>query len=112
MNAWVLLGFAILLEVCATSLLNASRGFSRPLFGVGAILLYWMCFFLLAFAVTRIPVGVAYAIWSGIGIVGIAAIGFFVFRQPLSLAQMGFMALILIGAIGLNLVTRAPAAAA
>jgi small multidrug resistance pump len=54
---------------------------------------------------TRIPMGVAYAVWSGLGIVAIALIGWVVFRQGVSLAQAGFMALILIGAIGLNLTT-------
>jgi small multidrug resistance pump len=54
---------------------------------------------------TRIPMGVAYAVWSGLGIVAIAVIGWVVFRQSLTLAQAGFIALILIGAIGLNLTT-------
>ena len=66
---------------------------------------YGVCFWLLAFAMTRIPMGVAYAVWSGLGIVAIAVIGWVVFRQNLTLAQTGFMALILIGAIGLNLST-------
>lgn len=66
---------------------------------------YGGCFRPLAFAMTRIPMGVAYAVWSGLGIAAIAAIGWIVFRQNLSWAQAGFMALILVGAIGLNLTT-------
>lgn len=105
MNAWVLLAGAIALEIAATSLLKASAGFTRPLYGVASITLYSLCFWLLAFAFTRIPMGVAYAIWSGVGIVAIALIGVVVFRQPLSLVQAGCIALIAIGAVGLNLAT-------
>jgi small multidrug resistance pump len=104
-NAWVLLLGAIALEVVSTSLLNASQGMTRWGYGMAAMVGYGVCFWLLAFAMTRIPMGVAYAVWSGLGIVAIAVIGLVVFRQGISLAQAGFMALILIGAIGLNLTT-------
>lgn len=105
MNAWVLLAGAITLEVAATTLLKSSNGFARPLHGVASILLYSMCFWLLAFAITRIPIGVAYAIWSGVGIVAITLIGALAFRQSLTLIQIACIALIAIGAIGLNLAT-------
>jgi len=104
-NAWVLLLGAIALEVVSTSLLNASQGMTRWGYGFAAMAGYGVCFWLLAFAMTRIPMGVAYAVWSGVGIVAITAIGWIVFRQSFTLAQAGFMALILIGAIGLNLTT-------
>lgn len=104
-NPWALLLGAIALEVVSTSLLNASQGMTRWGYGVGAMAGYGMCFWLLAFAMTRIPMGVAYAVWSGLGIVVIVAIGWIVFRQTLSWAQAGFMVLILVGAIGLNLTT-------
>ena len=104
-NPWALLLGAIALEVVSTSLLNASQGMTRWGYGVGAMAGYGVCFWLLAFAMTRIPMGVAYAVWSGLGIVAIAVIGWVVFRQSLTVAQAGFIALILIGAIGLNLTT-------
>lgn len=104
-NAWVLLLGAIALEVISTSLLNASQGMTRWGYGMAAMAGYGVCFWLLAFAITRIPMGVAYAVWSGLGIVAIAVIGWLVFRQGVTLAQAGFMALILIGVIGLNLTT-------
>lgn len=104
-NAWVLLLGAIALEVISTSLLNASQGMTRWGYGIAAMAGYGVCFWLLAFAITRIPMGVAYAVWSGLGIVAIAVIGWLVFRQGVTLAQAGFMALILIGVIGLNLTT-------
>lgn len=105
-NAWWLLGAAIIFEVAGTSLLNASQGMTRWGYGMAAMLMYGLCFWLLAFAMTRIPVGVAYAVWSGVGIVAIATIGWVVFRQSLSAPQIGFIALILVGAIGLNLTTQ------
>ncbi len=104
-NPWMLLLGAIALEVVSTSLLNASQGMTRWGYGMGAMVGYGICFWLLAFAMTRIPMGVAYAVWSGLGIVAIAVIGWVGFRQSLTLTQGGFMALILIGAIGLNLTT-------
>lgn len=103
MNAWIFLGAAILFEVVATSLLKASHGFTRPLYGVASIALYSVCFWLLGFAFTKIPMGVAYAIWSGVGITIIAVVGVLVFRQSLSLIQIGCIALIAVGAVGLNL---------
>lgn len=105
MNAWILLAIAIAFEIAGTSLLKASNGFTRWGFGIGAMACYWVCFGFLAAAIRTIPVGVAYAIWSGVGIVAIALIGWLVFRQTLSAAQTGFILLILVGAIGLNLTT-------
>lgn len=105
MNPWIVLGGAILLEIAATSLLKASDGFARLGYGLAALALYSVCFWLLALTLNRIPMGVAYAVWSGVGIVAIALIGVAVFRQPLGLAQWGCVALIVIGAVGLNLTT-------
>ena len=105
MNPWLLLGATIALEVAATSLLNASNGFARPLYGLAAVTLYALCFWILAFVFQRIPMAVAYAVWSGVGIAAIALIGTFAFRQTLAPVQLLFIALIAIGAVGLNLTT-------
>lgn len=105
MNPWLLLGGAVVFEIAGTTLLKASAGFTRIWFGVAAIACYWLCFWLLAYAVTRIPLSVAYAIWAGVGIAGVAILAWVLFRQPLTGAQLAFMALILVGAVGLNLVT-------
>jgi multidrug transporter EmrE-like cation transporter len=106
MNAWILLAIAIGFEIAGTSLLKASDGFARWGLGAASMACYWVCFAFLAAAIKTIPVGVAYAIWSGVGIVAIALIGWLVFRQSLSVAQIGFVLLILVGAIGLNLTTN------
>lgn len=100
---WVYLGLAILLEVCGTSLLKLSAGFTRLYWGILALALYMASFIALAQALKRIEVGVAYALWSGIGIVLIAAIGAVCFRETLNWAKLLFIGLILVGAVGLNL---------
>lgn len=110
MSPWVLLVVCIAFEILATSLLKASAGFTRPWYGVASMASYWVCFALLSVVLTRIPVGVAYAIWSGVGVVGIALIGWLLFRQSLNPMQIGCIGLVLIGAIGLHLSTRAPVA--
>ncbi len=112
MTAWLALAVAIGFEIAGTSLLKASDGFAHWGLGIGAMACYWVCFGALAFAFKTIPVGVAYAIWSGVGIVAIAGIGWAVFRQPLTMAQLACVALILIGTVGLNLATVREADAA
>jgi multidrug transporter EmrE-like cation transporter len=105
MSPWILLAIAIAFEIAGTSLLKASDGFARWGLGAASMACYWVCFGFLAAAIKTIPVGVAYAIWSGVGIVAIALIGWLVFRQSLSAIQIGFILMILTGAIGLNLTT-------
>lgn len=107
MNAWVYLAIAITFEIAGTTLLKASDGFARIGLGMAAMACYWVCFGFLAVAMKSIPVGVTYAIWSGVGIVAITLIGWLLFKQSLNGIQMGFIALIFIGAIGLNLTTSA-----
>lgn len=106
MSAWALLGIAIFLEVTATSLLKASNGFAKPLYGGAAMLLYSLCFWVMALTFTRLPLGVVYAIWSGVGVVGITLIGWLLFRQPLTMVQLGCIALVLAGAVGLHVTTQ------
>ncbi len=107
LNPWSLLGLCIALEVTATTLLTKSEGFSRPLFGIASLVLFGGCFWVLSQVLTRIPVGVTYAIWSGVGIAAISVIGWLFLKQPLSLTQTGFIVLIVVGAVGLNLTTHA-----
>lgn len=78
---WVLLGISITLEVVATSLLKLSDGFAKPLYAVGSLVLFGVLFYLLAIVFRHIPVGIAYAIWSGAGIVLISAIAYFLWDK-------------------------------
>ncbi|MEE4153760.1 MAG: multidrug efflux SMR transporter [Erythrobacter sp.] len=103
MNAWIYLGLAIALEVAGTFFLKFSNGFEKWQWGMVSIGCYSACFWALAPAMKVLPVGIVYAIWSGIGIVAASLIGIFAFDERLGALQFFFIALILIGAVGLNL---------
>ena len=103
MNAWILLAIAIAFEVIGTLCLKQSDGFAKWQWGAASIAAYWVCFGALGLALKVIPVGIAYAIWAGVGIVAVATIGMFAFGQKLAPLQMLFIALILVGAVGLRL---------
>jgi small multidrug resistance pump len=105
MNPWIYLGLAIAMEIAGTFFLKLSNGFERAHWGTLSIILYSGCFWVLAPALKAIPVGVAYAIWAGIGIAAAAVIGVFAFGERLGALQLGFIALIMAGAIGLRLTT-------
>jgi small multidrug resistance pump len=106
MTGWIYLGLAIVLEVVATTLLKLSDGLAKWEWAAASILFYALCFLVFAPSLKTIPVGVAYAVWSGVGIVAMAVIGILFFDQRLSAVQIGCMALVLIGAIGLQVSTR------
>jgi small multidrug resistance pump len=100
---WVYLGAAILFEVGGTTMLKLSNGFAKLQWAIPALALYAVSFFALSLALRRIAIGVAYAIWSGIGIVLLAGIGAVYFQETLSWEKLFFIALILVGVVGLNL---------
>ena len=104
--AYAVLLLAIVAEVIATSALNASDGFTRLGPSLVTVAGYGLAFFCLAHTVRYIPVGIAYAIWSGIGMVLIAAIGWFWFRQALDAAAIAGIGLILAGVLVINLMSR------
>ena len=102
MMNWLYLGIAIVAEVIATSALKASEGFSRLWPSVLVVSGYGIAFFCLSLTLRSIPIGIAYAIWSGVGIVLVAAVGAFVFGQRLDLPALIGMGLILLGVIVIN----------
>lgn len=104
---WAYLGSAILFEVVGTSLLQASNQFSKPLPTIGVAVCYGLAFFLLSHALKAIPVGVAYAIWSGLGVVLISVIGVVVFRQKLDLPAILGLMMIVGGVVVINLFSKA-----
>lgn len=106
MSAWLFLAGAIVLEVLGTFLLKLSNGFENWRWGALSIACYSGCFWFLAPAMKVLPVGLVYAIWAGVGIVAAAIIGIFAFEERLGALQYGFIAMILIGAVGLNLTTQ------
>jgi len=100
---------AIAAEVVATSALKASEGFTRLWPSVVVALGYGVAFYLLSLTLRTIPVGIAYAIWSGIGVVLIALIGWAVLKQPLDAPALLGMALIVAGVLVIQLFSKASA---
>lgn len=107
--AWIYLSIAIIAEVIATSFLKASDGFTKLLPSLAVVAGYVTAFFFLSLTLKEIPVGVAYAVWSGAGVTLIAAIGWIFLGQKLDAAAMAGMGLIVAGVVVLNLFSRATA---
>ena len=103
MPAWMLLLLAIAAEVIGTSCLKLSDGFSRLWPSVVVLLAYSTSMLLLSRVVQTIPLGITYALWSGIGIVAIVLVGVFVYRQVPTPTQLSGMALITAGVVMVNL---------
>ena len=99
MSGYMYLTIAILSEVVATSALKSSDGFTKYGPSLVVILGYGISFYCLSVVLKTIPVGVAYAIWSGMGIVLITLLGWLVFSQRLDLPAFLGMALIVAGVI-------------
>ncbi|HBX61248.1 MAG TPA: QacE family quaternary ammonium compound efflux SMR transporter, partial [Methylophaga sp.] len=102
MSKWLLLSIAIIAEVFGTSFLKASEGFTRFWPSVAVIVGYIVAFYFLALSLKVIPVGIAYAIWAGIGVVLIALIGGIVFSQKLDTPAIIGISMILGGVVVLN----------
>ncbi|MFO7285731.1 MAG: SMR family transporter [Gammaproteobacteria bacterium] len=102
MKPWLALSAAIVSEVIATSALKASDGFTKPGPVVLVVLGYAAAFYFLALTLRAIPVGVAYAVWSGVGIVLICLIGWLLFGQRLDAPALIGIGLIIAGVVVLN----------
>ncbi|KKW80171.1 transporter [Acinetobacter sp. AG1] len=100
--SYLFLTIAIIAEVIATSALKASQGFSVLMPSIITILGYAIALFFLSLTLKTIPVGIAYAIWSGAGIVLISTIGWIFFKQHLDLAAIIGLGLMLAGIIVIN----------
>ncbi|MDX5359182.1 MAG: SMR family transporter [Rhodobacterales bacterium] len=109
LQSWAALGVAIVLEVAGSSFLLKSEQFTRLLPSAMTLLLYALAFYTLSFALRHIPLGVAYAIWSGVGIILTALISVFVFRQSLDLAAIVGIGFIMTGVIIMNAFSQAAA---
>ncbi len=101
---WVYLAIAIVSEVIATSALKASDGFTRLTPSVIVVVGYGVAFYCLSLTLRSIPVGMVYAIWSGVGIVLISLVGWLMFDQTLSPMALLGMAFITVGVVILNAV--------
>ena len=104
--AWLLLLLAIGSEVVGTSCLKLSAGMSRPLPTLVVLAAYGSSMLLLSKVVQTIPLGVTYALWSGIGIVAIVLVGLLGYRQVPSSGQLVGIALIAAGVVVVNLTSQ------
>ncbi|WP_369825986.1 multidrug efflux SMR transporter [Achromobacter sp. HZ34] len=102
MMKWMYLAIAIVAELIATSSLKASEGFTRLLPSAITVVGYLVSFYFLSQTLREIPVGIAYAIWSGVGIVLISLIGLVFFKQHLDLPALIGIGLIVAGVIVMN----------
>jgi small multidrug resistance pump len=109
MNAWLTLGLAILAEVIGTSALKASNGFSNLLPSIVVIVGYGVAFFCLSLTLRQMPIGIAYAVWSGAGTALIALIGVVLYKQRLDMPAMIGIGLIVTGVLVLNLFSKSSA---
>ena len=103
MHIYWLLAAAVAAEGIATSALKASHGFSQLWPSVVVVIGYGISFYLLAIVLKTLPVGITYAIWSGLGIVFVTLIGWLVFKQVLDWPAILGMTLIMAGVLTINL---------
>lgn len=109
MIAYAYLAVAIIAEVIATSALKAANGFTVLIPSIITVTGYVIAFFFLSLTLKTMPVGVAYAIWSGLGIVAVSVIAFVLYKQVLDLPAMLGMGLILAGVLVINLFSKTAA---
>lgn len=106
MNGAVYLAIAIVGEVIATSFLRASEGFTQLVPTVIVIVGYGVTFYFFSLALQTIPVGIGYAIWSGVGIIIVSIIAFFAYGQTLDLPALIGIGLILAGVLVINIFSQ------
>lgn len=107
MKSYLFLAAAILFEVIGTSFLKKTEQFTQPIptliFGTAL----YLSFYLLSIALKGIPIGIAYAIWSAVGIVVISLVGYFVYQQTLDWPAILGIAFIVVGVVIINLFSNA-----
>lgn len=105
-QAWLLLMVAIVSGASGTSALSRSQGFTQWGPSLLVIVCYALCFLALTRALRVIPMSIAYAVWSGLGIVLVSVTGWWLFDQPLNAGQMIGIGMILVGAVVLQLFSK------
>ncbi|HRK42600.1 MAG TPA: multidrug efflux SMR transporter [Gemmobacter sp.] len=105
-SLYAILATAIAFEVVGTTFLAQSAQFTRALPTIGMALCYGVAFYCLSIVSTAMPIGIVYAVWSGLGIVFIAGVNFLLFRQSLDLWAMLGLALIIGGVVIINTLSK------
>jgi multidrug transporter EmrE-like cation transporter len=107
MNKWLVLFIAIAAETVATSAMKSSEGFTRLFPSILVVVGYAIAFYFLSITLRTIPVGIAYAIWSGVGIVLITLVGWTLFGQKMDAPALIGMGLIIAGVVTMNVFSKA-----
>jgi len=100
--AWVFLIIAGVFEVVWATFLKFSEGFTKLNYTIYTIVCMVISFYFLAQATKSLPIGTAYAIWTGIGAIGATIVGIFIFKESITLVRGFFVILLLVGIIGLK----------
>lgn len=103
MNDWIYLFLAIMSEVIATASLKSTEGFTKPIPSIIVLVGYCAAFYFLSLTLDTISIGVAYAIWSGVGVATITVVSYFLYDQKIDLAGILGIGLIITGVIVLRL---------
>ncbi|WP_432697854.1 DMT family transporter [Marinobacterium sp. YM272] len=106
MKQWIFLAAAIVSEVIATSALKSTESFTRPIPSVIVVVGYVLAIYLLGLTLKTIPVGIAYAIWAGMGVVLVALVSWLAFGQRLDLPAVLGICLIIAGVAVINLFSK------
>ena len=107
MNNWVYLGLAIFSEVVATASLKSTEGFTRLVPSIVVLVGYSAAFYFLSLTLDTIPIGVAYAVWSGVGVATITLVSFVLYDQKIDAAGLIGIGLIVAGVVVLRLFSEA-----
>ena len=102
-NNWVYLGLAIVSEVLATASLKSTEGFTRLVPSIVVLVGYSAAFYFLSLTLDTIPIGVAYAVWSGVGVATITLVSFVLYDQKIDVAGLVGIGLIVAGVVVLRL---------
>lgn len=103
---WITLLIAGMFEVQWAVTMKMSEGFTRPVLAVLTVIGCILSVVFLSFALKQLPLGIAYSMWTGFGIVGNAVLGIFLFKETLSVPQVLCIFMILAGTVGLRLLSR------
>lgn len=104
--AWIILILAGIFEIAFTTCLKLSDNFTNIKWSIGFFIAISLSFFFLNKAVQTIPIGTAYAVWTGIGAVGTTIVGIFLFKEPSDTLRIFFISLLICSIVGLKLVSK------
>jgi quaternary ammonium compound-resistance protein SugE len=104
--SWILLVIAGIFEIGFTTFLKFSDSFTKPWPSIGFFICGMISFYFLTLGMKTIPLGTAYAVWTGIGAFGTSIVGIYIFKDPTDFPRLFFLALLIVSIIGLKLFSK------